>query len=248
MTDAERQSCDEYLACLFILVADGGRYQGLKHALDNQYLKDKDAYPCTRPHALKLLEQFKPESTNEVIPGESGGEPGVAFTQTGGYRHTCYNCHAKGHTVNECPKLDEAGKDKFWAAFKSARKENRKRGTTHATVSEGPAPAPTPDPAAAANVASVSEKSEEFEQFQQYMELVKASDNLSLGFAQVGVYSMALCMTIVTRGLVPPSLRECHPGLATRLSRYYLIGTLWFELFQQLKCLRPSTRIRILVH
>ena len=28
--DAERQSCDEYLACLFILVADGGRYQGLK--------------------------------------------------------------------------------------------------------------------------------------------------------------------------------------------------------------------------
>ena len=36
--DAERQSCDEYLACLFIMVADGGRYQGLKRALDNQYL------------------------------------------------------------------------------------------------------------------------------------------------------------------------------------------------------------------
>ena len=32
----------------------------------------------------------------------------------------------------------------------------------------------------------MSEKSEEFEQFQRYMELVKASDNLSLGFAQVG--------------------------------------------------------------
>ena len=30
LTDAERQSCDEHLACLFILVADGGRYQGLK--------------------------------------------------------------------------------------------------------------------------------------------------------------------------------------------------------------------------
>ena len=41
---AERGSCDEYLACLFILVADGGRYQGLKQALDNQYLMDKDAY------------------------------------------------------------------------------------------------------------------------------------------------------------------------------------------------------------
>ena len=36
MVVAEHGSCDEYLACLFILVADGGRYQGLKRALDNQ--------------------------------------------------------------------------------------------------------------------------------------------------------------------------------------------------------------------
>ena len=54
--DAERQSFDMYLACLFILLADGGRYQGLKQALDNQYLMDKDAYPETLPQALKLLE------------------------------------------------------------------------------------------------------------------------------------------------------------------------------------------------
>ena len=53
--DAERQSCDEYLACLFILVADGGRYQGLKQALDNQYLMDKDAYSETLPQALNCL-------------------------------------------------------------------------------------------------------------------------------------------------------------------------------------------------
>jgi len=47
IADAERTSCDEYLACLFILVADGGRYQGLKGDLDNQYLMDKDAYLCS---------------------------------------------------------------------------------------------------------------------------------------------------------------------------------------------------------
>ena len=29
------------------MVADGGRYQGLKRALDKQYLMDKDAYPCS---------------------------------------------------------------------------------------------------------------------------------------------------------------------------------------------------------
>eukprot|EP00957_Ditylum_brightwellii_P092859 7069188-Ditylum_brightwellii.AAC.1 len=33
--DTKCGACEEYLACLFILVADGGRYQGLKRALDN---------------------------------------------------------------------------------------------------------------------------------------------------------------------------------------------------------------------
>ena len=46
---------------LFILVADSGCFQGLKRALDNQFLLDKDAYPTTMPQALKLLEKFKAE-------------------------------------------------------------------------------------------------------------------------------------------------------------------------------------------
>ena len=41
LDDAERMSCEEYLSCLFILVADEGRFQGLKCALDNQYLMYK---------------------------------------------------------------------------------------------------------------------------------------------------------------------------------------------------------------
>ena len=79
--DAERSSCDEYLACLFILVADGDRYQGIKQALDNQYLMDKDAYPEKLPQALKLLEQFKSESFADAATGEPAGDSGVAFAQ-----------------------------------------------------------------------------------------------------------------------------------------------------------------------
>ena len=63
------------------MVADGGRYQGLKRALDNQYLMEGDAYPTTMPQALKLLETFKPESTADVSPNETGGGAGVAFTR-----------------------------------------------------------------------------------------------------------------------------------------------------------------------
>ena len=105
-----------------ILVAGGGRYQGLKRALDNQYLMDKDAYPETLPQALKLLEQFKPELFADAAPGESAGDSGVAFAQTKGQVITCFNCCGKGHTVNDCPQLDAAGRDKFWSDRKAACK------------------------------------------------------------------------------------------------------------------------------
>ena len=77
--------------------------------------------------------------------------------------------------MNECPKLDEAGKDKLWAAFKAARREKRECGIAHAAVAGNaavasvPSPAPAPAPAAAASVAGVSKTSEEFEKFQGYM-------------------------------------------------------------------------------
>ena len=82
--DAVRVACDEYLLCLFILVADGRRYQGLKRALDNQYFMDKDAYTNTMSQALKPLEQFIPKNAPDVAPSDTSDGAGVAFTQTGG--------------------------------------------------------------------------------------------------------------------------------------------------------------------
>ena len=70
----------------------GTRYQGLKRALDNQYLMDKDAYPENLPQALKLLEQFKPESFADAATSEPAGDSGVAFDQTNNYLPTCFKC------------------------------------------------------------------------------------------------------------------------------------------------------------
>eukprot|EP00957_Ditylum_brightwellii_P055802 4228277-Ditylum_brightwellii.AAC.1 len=144
ISDAERGACEEYLACLFILVADGGRYQGLKQALDNQFLMDKDAYPCTLPQAIKLFEQFKPEALTDAMMGETGGDTNVAFAQTEGYTPTYFNCYAKGHTVTNCPQLNAAERDKFLADRKANRNTNL--GINHAAVgdeSHTPAPSPT---------------------------------------------------------------------------------------------------------
>ena len=82
---------------------------------------DKDAYPETLPQALKLLDQFKPESFADTATGKPAGDSVVAFAQTQRYLPTCFKCGTKGHTVKDCPKLNDAGKEKFWADRKAAQ-------------------------------------------------------------------------------------------------------------------------------
>ena len=106
-------SCEEYLSCIFILVADGGRFQGLKRALYNQYLMDKYAYPTTMPRALKLLDKYKAEVGATEQNADSDGESGVSFTQADAWQSntTCYSCGEHGHGVNYCPKLDNTQRE-----------------------------------------------------------------------------------------------------------------------------------------
>ena len=54
-----------------------------------------------------------------------------------------------------------------------------------AAVADVPVPAPVPASVPASSLPA-PDTSEEFAQFQRYMALVKASDNTSVGFAQVG--------------------------------------------------------------
>ena len=80
--DAKNLAYEEYFSCLFILVAESARFQGLNIALDNQFLLDKDAYPTTMHQDLKLLEKFKAEvGTTPKGRADYGDESGVAFTQ-----------------------------------------------------------------------------------------------------------------------------------------------------------------------
>ena len=107
----------------------------------------------------------------DATTGEPAGDSGVAFAQTKGYLPTCFKCGTKGHTVDDCPKLDAAGREKFWADRKSA--QEAKHGVAHVVVAN--AAAPTPAPATVLSVASVpgSNTSQEFERFQRYMALMR---------------------------------------------------------------------------
>ena len=125
MLDAERGSCDEYFACLFILVADGGRYQGLKRALDNQYLMDKDAYPETLPQALKLLEQFKPELFADAVTGKPAGNSRVTFPLTKAIRQHVLNVVQRDTQLTTALSLMLQGRKNSGLTEKQLKKQSR---------------------------------------------------------------------------------------------------------------------------
>ena len=104
-------------------------------------------------------------------------EKKVSFATVDGYSPTCFSCGTKGHTVNDCPKLDEAEKENFWADRKAA--QEAKRGVAHVVVADTAALNPAHAPAL--SVASVpgSNTSQEFERFQRYMTLIEATGDLS---------------------------------------------------------------------
>ena len=182
MNDAERMSCEEYLSCLFILVADGGRFQGLKRALDNQYLMDKDAYPTTMLQTLTILEKYKAEVGATEQNSDSAGEFGVPFAQGDAWQlnTTCYRCGERGHGVNDCSKLDDVQREKFWDDVKAtytAHKANK--GVAHSSVAEEDVAATPAPPPSVAGVPS-SDCAVEFERFQRNMDMLEATKNVDI--------------------------------------------------------------------
>ena len=90
----------------------------------------------------------------------------------------------EGHTVNDCPNLDAAGQEMFWADRKAA--QEAKQGVAYVVVADAAAATPAPAPAPSVTSVPGSNTSQEFERFQRYMALMKSTDDLDVGFAQVG--------------------------------------------------------------
>ena len=141
--------------------------------------------------ALKLLEKYKAEVSATDQNADSAGESGVAFSQADYWQSntTCYSCGERGHWVNDCPNMDDAQQEKFWADRKATyRARKAKKGVAHSAVAEeavAETPAPTP------SVASVpsSDRAVDFDRFQWYIDMLEATKNLDVGFIQVGKQS-----------------------------------------------------------
>ena len=205
--DAKKSACEEYFLCLFISVANSGRFQGLKRALDNQFLLDKDAYPTTMPQALNLLEKFKAEvGTTPKGRTDSGEESGVDFAQAQSWAKimVCHHCGVKGHGVNECPKLTHAQRKQFWEDCNMAcrKKANTapKEGNANAAFVEVVAFVLAEDDAARIN-------------YERYQRLMSAMEELEIVMVQVGhsdtevVEDMNAGVNLLSRGTSNPGKR-----------------------------------------
>ena len=151
-----------------------GRFQGLKSALDNQYLMDKDAYPTTMPQAPNLLEKYNAEVGATEKNADSAGESGVEFSQADAWKlnTACYTCGECGHRVNDRPKLDDEQQEKFWADHNATYKARKaKKNVAHASVSEE-ADAATPAPPPSVSSVPNSDRAFDFERFQRYMDML----------------------------------------------------------------------------
>ena len=151
MKDAERQSCDKYIACLFILVADGARYQGLSKPWITSilWIRMPILRLCRRhSNCLSNLSQRRsltPQLASQlVIPAWHSPRPKAICQHV-------LNVVQKDTQLTTALSLMLQGRTNSGLTEKVA--SGTKRGVAHVVVAD--AAAPTPAPAPAPSVASV---------------------------------------------------------------------------------------------
>ena len=108
--EAMTASSEELLTCLFILLADNGRYKGLKIELANDFTIGQSNYPKTVVADKRLLmDCITTCKSNSNYVKEDPDDVDVAFSETDRNNDwknnvSCHGCGFMGHQLKECNK------------------------------------------------------------------------------------------------------------------------------------------------
>lgn len=150
LTDEENKqalasSWEEYLAALFLRLANENKFGAIKKKLDNMHLFGQNAYPKTLEEAKTYLENFQLEmvGNRQNRQQQNTAEQGVAFAQHGSEGRQigpCHNCGRMGHLVANCPDLNDEEKMAIQQAYQNKNKGGKaKTGQAHVNVGNGAA-------------------------------------------------------------------------------------------------------------
>ena len=114
--EVSTKSKEQFLACLFILMADKVKYKPIKDLLNNEFIMGKRSYPETVIEAKRLLAEFTlPEQPSRKPVVVEDDRSGLFFVKSNSKKEylktsTCYACEKKGHLVYGCPTTSDAKK------------------------------------------------------------------------------------------------------------------------------------------
>ena len=112
--EASAKSREQFLACLFILMADKVKYKPIKDLLNNDFIMGKRSYPETVIEAKRLLAEFTlPDQPSRKPTAVVDDGSGLVFGETNGKKEyvkksTCNACGKKGHLVYGCTSTSES--------------------------------------------------------------------------------------------------------------------------------------------
>ena len=107
-------SFEEFLACLFILLADNSRYKGLKIDLANYFTMGNSNYPKTLVASKRFLTDYIVIDKSNCAKQEPD-DAGVVFSKRDHDNDwkknvTCHGCVLKEHQLKEYNKIKPVGR------------------------------------------------------------------------------------------------------------------------------------------
>ena len=135
-------SSEEFIACLFILLADNGRYKGLKIELANDFTMGQSNYPKTVVSSKRLLTDYIATGKRKYFKQELDNA-GYAFSKTDHDNDwkknvSCNGCDLKGHQLNEYNKTSPEDKKRIYAIKKAGTPDLKKKGVVNNVAEDTP--------------------------------------------------------------------------------------------------------------